>query len=499
MVLFAEKFVNNDNGKLYLKTFLIDASLNAEKWGVDRYSIPTNINSFIGKPLTLFLDKSTGQFTHPSILSASYDYNLGLQEQYKIGTIVDVVRKEQKEVGPHDDIYYAISEVTDPVAKQYLLKVKSDKLPLHVSPQIHHPKWKEEGNEKAKTWTGMHLAIVSMGAYAKAREIPPVFCDKGHTECVAELKNASTVETPLIRGNKFYIRNPDNAFVADSNKQVLTNKTIDYTPNIADIHFCKEKALETLIAEGSSQEIKEANANANSSNVQFEGIKQIDIMSSVSDTNNSSQSTTTPQPTPAPILQQQTPNTQATPTGTLTTFNPVPAVEAPKTVEKKIEEVKQEQEQVDPKIAELQRQLDEAQNKNKTFEEKFREYENERKKETYSQKLSPLINTWETTDGKFQTKEFNEFLDTCLQNDINPELIGEIVDRAKKYAEIIIAHKEKQLVSQQPQQVAPVIKKASMMQYEVPTNTQSQSQQEEIKSKLPGDWFLKARQGWRLL
>ena len=39
--------------KLYIKTFLIDASISGNAWGVSKQSIVDKIHTFIGKPLVL--------------------------------------------------------------------------------------------------------------------------------------------------------------------------------------------------------------------------------------------------------------------------------------------------------------------------------------------------------------------------------------------------------------------------------------------------------------
>ena len=52
------------NDKLYIKTFLIDASISGNLWGVSRKSIVDNIHSFIGKPLST-IQKREGR-TRPS-------------------------------------------------------------------------------------------------------------------------------------------------------------------------------------------------------------------------------------------------------------------------------------------------------------------------------------------------------------------------------------------------------------------------------------------------
>ena len=89
-----------DNGKFYIKAFLLDSSVNKNAWGVDPSTLDQNINTYIGKPLVLQDD-----FDHPNSDDPSYDHQTQYQEKFRIGNIIDIVNK--------DSTYSAIIEVTD--------------------------------------------------------------------------------------------------------------------------------------------------------------------------------------------------------------------------------------------------------------------------------------------------------------------------------------------------------------------------------------------------
>src|SRR6185503_21151367 len=89
-----------DNGKFFLKAFLLDSSVNQNAWGVDPTTLDQNINTYIGKPLVLQDD-----FQHPDSGDSNYDHHMAYQDKFRIDNIVDIVNK--------DSIYYAIIEVTD--------------------------------------------------------------------------------------------------------------------------------------------------------------------------------------------------------------------------------------------------------------------------------------------------------------------------------------------------------------------------------------------------
>ena len=76
---------DNDNNKLYIKTFLIDASISGNAWGVSRQSIVDNIQTFIGKPLVLFKD-AKGELDHPPSEASTVSTWAADQEPYRIGT-----------------------------------------------------------------------------------------------------------------------------------------------------------------------------------------------------------------------------------------------------------------------------------------------------------------------------------------------------------------------------------------------------------------------------
>ena len=182
------------NDKLYIKTFLIDASISGNLWGVSRKSIVDNIHSFIGKPLVLYKN-AKGELDHPPDADAQTiaDWN-NIQEPFRIGTIVDVVRKEQYNQGPHDDQYFAIIEVTDKDAKDVLHGTNQT---LYVSPalaDLHRNLVANRGGEvvgeESDNWVGMHLALVREPAYGIRKAQITAKCGGSEEVCIAQLRKA---------------------------------------------------------------------------------------------------------------------------------------------------------------------------------------------------------------------------------------------------------------------------------------------------------------------
>ena len=180
--------------KLYIKTFLIDASISGNSWGVSKQSIVDKIHTFIGKPLVLYKN-AKGELDHPPDADAQTvaDWNT-IQEPFRIGTIVDVVRKEQFNQGPHDDQYFAIIEVTDKDAKEVLHGTNQT---LYVSPALADLHRNLVANrsgvvvgEESDNWVGMHLALVREPAYGIRKAQITAKCGGSEEVCIAQLRKA---------------------------------------------------------------------------------------------------------------------------------------------------------------------------------------------------------------------------------------------------------------------------------------------------------------------
>ena len=187
--------------KLYIKTFLIDASISGNSWGVSRQSIVDKIHTFIGKPLVLYKN-AKGELDHPPDEEAQTiaDWNT-IQEPFRIGTIVDVVRKEQYNQGPHDDQYFAIIEVTDKDAKEVLHGTNQT---LYVSPalaDLHRNLVANRGGEvvgeESDNWVGMHLALVREPAYGIRKAQITAKCGGSEEVCMSSTEKSKIIKTAL--------------------------------------------------------------------------------------------------------------------------------------------------------------------------------------------------------------------------------------------------------------------------------------------------------------
>ncbi len=175
-----------DNGRLYLKAFLLDSTVSLNDWGVTTASLAKNINTFIGKPLVL-----TEDYSHPVPENEdSLDHWLTYQEDFRIGTIVDVV--------PKDSAYYALIEVTDPDAKK---AIEGGAIPNYVSPAIAQLGF--EASTKINNWTGVHLAIVDEPAFTVKKATITASCGGDSEQCLLQLRKAKIERTGIRHGCGF--------------------------------------------------------------------------------------------------------------------------------------------------------------------------------------------------------------------------------------------------------------------------------------------------------
>jgi len=167
--------VIEQDGKLFLRAFLLDSSVNLNGWGVSKDTLKRNLQTYIGKPLVVQED-----FGHPQSEDPNYDHQLQYQESFRIGNINAIVE--------NNGIYSAIIEVTDPQAKDAF---RLGNLPLYVSPQLFHDGIATEPEDNMVNWRGTHLAIVDQPAFGAVKARVTGQCNGDITTCTAQLKRAS--------------------------------------------------------------------------------------------------------------------------------------------------------------------------------------------------------------------------------------------------------------------------------------------------------------------
>jgi hypothetical protein len=210
---------NEATGKLFIKAFLLDDSVNLNKWGVNPASIERNISTFIGKPLVL-----TENFDHPVVDDMSYGHALQYQDIYRIGTIIDIIKMDKQTVSPYGNSYYAIIEITNDAARQAL---NSDTLPLYVSPAIAQMTL-DDNPEQLDQWLALHLAVVDDPAYTVKKAMITGRCSGDQNTCLVRLRQAH-IEKFGYGQCGFCVK---GKLLSVLTAKTLTSKTIEIADNV---------------------------------------------------------------------------------------------------------------------------------------------------------------------------------------------------------------------------------------------------------------------------
>lgn len=165
------------NSRFFIKSFLIDDSINANHWGVSRDAIIKNIRSAIGKPF--IIDFNT--FSHPK--AESIEQLLKEQEKYRVGTIIDV--------NYNNGYAWFIAEIFDARA----IKAIRDGIVRFVSPSIIVDEKDivrdQDGNEIVKSFVVAHVAGVKDPAFGINKAMITAQCHGTAYICLSILRRAS--------------------------------------------------------------------------------------------------------------------------------------------------------------------------------------------------------------------------------------------------------------------------------------------------------------------
>ena len=165
------EFENDD--KYFIKFFLLDASLNLNRWGVTEKALRSHLNSFIGKPFVL-----TPNFDHPT--AESGDDLMVQQEKYRVGDIIQVGIEQRSGKA------WGLAEIKDKKAAEILKRGDVN----FVSPSIVFDHIHEEYNDGASIITAFeaaHVAAVKDPAYGVDKAEIKGKCAGGSHTCLAQL------------------------------------------------------------------------------------------------------------------------------------------------------------------------------------------------------------------------------------------------------------------------------------------------------------------------
>lgn len=175
------------NGKLFLKTFLIDDTTNKLGWKMNADALDNYINTAIGRPAILnSIHFHPLEFNH--IKADQFDPYIKAQEPYRIGTIKHIYEGSV----PHS--YDALIEITDPRLVEAYHKGEL-KIPRYVSPAVYELNPSVDSKE-IKDYEFLHIAFVDEPAFGMLKANVKGDCTGTQDTCMNHLAQASVADIP---------------------------------------------------------------------------------------------------------------------------------------------------------------------------------------------------------------------------------------------------------------------------------------------------------------
>ena len=208
-----------DQDKFFIKFFLLDATLNLNKWGVTEKSLRDGLDSFIGKPFVL-----TADFDHPTARDG--DDLMIQQEKYRVGNIIMVGIEERSGKA------YGVAEITNREAIDILKNGDVN----FVSPSIVFNSSSEidiNGNAVIDSWEGAHVAAVAEPAYTIEKAQIKGKCAGDKETCLSTLNKVQASRSPCGKytivetANKRIIGNASKCVESCIEKKGESGKEID--------------------------------------------------------------------------------------------------------------------------------------------------------------------------------------------------------------------------------------------------------------------------------
>lgn len=177
-------FVREGEDKFFIKFFLLDDSLNLNRWQVTSEALHNNLKTFIGTPFVV-----ERKFDHPRPEN---------QESARDGTITEVGFDESSGKA------YGVAEIFDPEAKQ---KISSGEVSF-VSPSISvedHDMINVGGKDVAIRFKGEHVAGVKEPAFGKVKAQIKGQCHGSEGTCQTQLRRVQA-SVDILEANRDKIK-----------------------------------------------------------------------------------------------------------------------------------------------------------------------------------------------------------------------------------------------------------------------------------------------------
>ena len=256
------EFENDD--KYFIKFFLLDATLNMNRWGVTGKALRDNLNSFIGKPFVL-----TPNFDHPQ--AANGDDLLVQQEKYRVGDIIQVgIEKRSGKA-------WGLAEITNKKAAEILKRGDVN----FVSPSIVFDNINEEyqdGNSVITSFNAAHVAGVKEPAYGVDKAEIKGKCAGGSQTWLSQLSRVQASRSKCGRFTTIRVGKKEIIIAANDCVESCIKKKVESGKEI------NEQALAICYSEcGESNKIKQENTSpstddANISEESLDNITQVELL-----------------------------------------------------------------------------------------------------------------------------------------------------------------------------------------------------------------------------
>ena len=178
---------HKDDGRLYVKTFLISDRRNRNGWRASWNSIKKHHKSFIGKPGIEYMKCGDTGCSLDHTAGPSYEESEHMQERYRVSTIVDTVLDESNHTA------YAIHRIESDDFADKILRNEIRYLSPSIWPDRERTTMQLTDNDEwhidTTGWRGLHDAWVHSPAYGHdARVIDK--CAGESASCITELRNS---------------------------------------------------------------------------------------------------------------------------------------------------------------------------------------------------------------------------------------------------------------------------------------------------------------------
>ena len=255
-----------DQDKFFIKFFLLDATLNLNKWGVTERSLRDGLDSFIGKPFVL-----TADFDHPSALDG--DDLLIQQEKYRVGNIIMVGIEERSGKA------YGVAEITD---KEAIDILKNGEVNF-VSPSIvfnSSDEYEMDGNAIIESWEGAHVAGVAEPAYTIEKAQIKGKCSGDKETCLNNLQRVQASRSAC--GKYTIVQTADKRIIGYASKCVenCIQQKREHGKEIDDqaLAICYSECDESKKAKHQQQDTTTFHSRGNIDPQSLENITKIDLL-----------------------------------------------------------------------------------------------------------------------------------------------------------------------------------------------------------------------------